>query len=529
MAYADHFKTLQAPQSAQIPGSAQVPNSAGGFAWAVDDWKRLDRFLILGNECGSYYANEKKMTLDNCEAALRCFASDGVRAVRQIVAVSEEGRAPKNDPAVFLLALAAGKGNPETRKAALAALPKVCRTGTHLFQFLESVQGFRGWGRGLRAAVGRWYTEKDTERLAYQLVKYRQRGGWTHRDALRLSKPAAGSVPALKWAVGKPTEELPAMIAAFIRAEAAVDAKAIVGILRDTPDLPWEAIPSQLLKVPEVWDALLPNLPMTAMIRNLGRMGSIGLLQQMSTASQLVVSRLADVERIKKARIHPIAALGALCTYKQGHGVKGDLKWPVVPQVCDALDGAFYLAFGNVEASGKRTLLALDVSGSMASGNIASMPGLTPRVGSVAMAMVTARTEPNHGIVAFTSSGGYRDTGIAPLAFSPRQRLDDLCHATAQLPFGGTDCALPMLWAEQNKIQADVFVIYTDSETWHGAIHPAQALVQYRRKTGINAKLVVVGMVANQFSIADPNDAGMMDVVGFDTAVPQIMSDFAKS
>ena len=31
-----------------IPGASQVPNSAGGFSLAVDDWTRLDRFLILG-------------------------------------------------------------------------------------------------------------------------------------------------------------------------------------------------------------------------------------------------------------------------------------------------------------------------------------------------------------------------------------------------------------------------------------------------------------------------------------------------
>ncbi len=43
-----------------------------------------------------------------------------------------------------------------------------------------------------------------------------------------------------------------------------------------------------------------------------------------------------------------------------------------------------------------------------------------------------------------------------------------------------------------------------------------QALRDYRKKTGIAAKLVVVGMVSNGFSIADPDDGGMLDVVGFD-------------
>ena len=95
------------------------------------------------------------------------------------------------------------------------------------------------------------------------------------------------------------------------------------------------------------------------------------------------------------------------------------------------------------------------------------------------------------------------------------------------MPFGGTDCALPMIYALKHKIKADVFVVYTDSETWAGNIHPVQALREYRQRMGIPAKLVVVGMITNGFSIADPNDAGMLDVVGFDTATPQLMSDFA--
>ena len=44
----------------------------------------------------------------------------------------------------------------------------------------------------------------------------------------------------------------------------------------------------------------------------------------------------------------------------------------------------------------------------------------------------------------------------------------------------------------------------------------------------INAKLVVVGMTASNFSIADPRDAGMLDVVGFDTATPKVISEFSK-
>ncbi len=82
--------------------------------------------------------------------------------------------------------------------------------------------------------------------------------------------------------------------------------------------------------------------------------------------------------------------------------------------------------------------------------------------------------------------------------------------------------------ALHTKTPVDVFAIFTDSETWAGQIHPNQALKEYRDKMGIPAKLIVVGLVSNGFSIADPNDAGQADFVGFDTAVPELMSDFAR-
>jgi 60 kDa SS-A/Ro ribonucleoprotein len=209
-----------------------------------------------------------------------------------------------------------------------------------------------------------------------------------------------------------------------------------------------------------------------------------------------------------------------------------------VREIVDALDAAFYTAFGNVEPTGKRLLLALDVSGSMIWGDVGGVPGLTPRDASAALALVTAATEQQYEVLGFFAGRrgwrvgnrrlGWHADGLTPLSISPRQRLGDAVREISDLPFGGTDCALPMLYAQARGREIDTFVIYTDSETWAGNVHPAQALRDYRRASGIDARLVVVGMVSNRFSIADPADPGMLDVVGFDTATPQLISDFAR-
>jgi 60 kDa SS-A/Ro ribonucleoprotein len=525
-------QTRATPQHEKILGSSQVRNSAGGFAWQVSDWQRLDRFLVLGTEGGTFYIGERQLTLENAEALLRVIEADGVRVVHRIVQISEAGRAPKNDPALFALALAAAKGDLATRKAALEALPKVARIGTHLLHFAQYVEGFRGWGRGLRSAVQAWYAQ-PVGKLAYQAVKYRQRDGWAQRDLLRLAHPKAADeqhqalfhwmVKGWDWVGDEPHPD-PALrlIWAFERLQRATSITEAVQLVREHR-LPREAVPTQFLATPEVWEALLEtDMPMTALIRNLATLTRVGLLVPGGDATRRVLQQLGDAERLRAARIHPIAVLAALKTYAQGKGERGKSAWTPVPQVVDALDGAFYTSFGSVEPSEKRWLLALDVSGSMSTGAVAGVPSLTPRVASAAMALVTAATEQHHMFLGFAHQ-------LIPLQISPRQRLDDVVSTISNIPFGGTDCALPMLWALEHKAKVDVFVVFTDSETWFGKIHPMQALRQYREKAGIRAKLIVVGMTSNGFSIADPDDAGALDVAGFDSGVPAVMSDFVRN
>jgi 60 kDa SS-A/Ro ribonucleoprotein len=85
------------------------------------------------------------------------------------------------------------------------------------------------------------------------------------------------------------------------------------------------------------------------------------------------------------------------------------------------------------------------------------------------------------------------------------------------------------VWATRNKLNVSAFITYTDSETWAGNTHPAQALRQYRTEFVGDAKAVVVGMTSNGFTLADPNDCGMLDVVGFDTSVPAVIANFVRS
>jgi 60 kDa SS-A/Ro ribonucleoprotein len=113
------------------------------------------------------------------------------------------------------------------------------------------------------------------------------------------------------------------------------------------------------------------------------------------------------------------------------------------------------------------------------------------------------------------------------LDVSPRRRLDDVCNYMSGLSFGRTDCALPMIWAEREGLDFDAIWTLTDNETWFGNVHPWQALKRYREHVGHDVRYGVVAMTATGQSIADPKDPQSIDIAGFDSNVPQVISSFS--
>lgn len=529
--YASHVQTKQTPQTQAVRGKRQVRNSAGGYVFKLGPFERLTQFLILGHEGGTYYAGPRKLTFETVDCIDDCIKEDYIATVDLIVDVSVNGRAPKVDPVIFALGYIAGhhKGTPAATYA-LANLNKVCRTGTHLADFLNVVKNFRGWGNSLRNAVAGWYTDRAPYSLAKQVTKYASRNGWSHRDILRKAHPqATGLTQEVLQYVTQHDKWLDTVsvdhggdVNQYLMAadEAKTASKAKVIKLIEKHGLEREHIPTELQRDPDIWMALLPNLGVNAILRNLGRLSNIGLLKPLSSATKLVTAKLTDAETIRAQRLHPITSLSGAKQYTSGRGGLGKLTWTPVPQVVDALDETVHLGFDAVEPTGKNFFLGVDVSGSMDWSS--THANITCCEGAAVMALLAAKTEPNYYIRGFAAS--LRDLGItAKDTFQSAARKAQLSN------FGRTDCSLPMLDAIDQRLDVDVFCVYTDNETYAGRIHPFQALEKYRQFIGHDAKLAVFGMASNGFSIANPDDPHMIDFVGFDTAAPTVLADFAKN
>jgi hypothetical protein len=314
------------------------------------------------------------------------------------------------------------------------------------------------------------------------------------------------------------------------------DVKKAIQLVRDH-GLVREQIPTQLLNSSDIWTELLNSkgangkqtgMPLEALTRNLGKLSSLyNFMSRENTDT--ICTRLSSNEDIQKSRIHPFKVLVASRIYGMGKALKGSLCWTVSPRVRDQLTTTFLRSFKNVTPTGKRYMVAMDVSGSMECACM-GCPAITCRQASAALAQVFYETE-THVYLRGFSAAHVPGTGFHN--FNPLVRhgmtLEQFISAT-NTPFGPTDCSLPMRRAiDEGLLDVDVFIVMTDSETYAGTTHPQVALENYRVKANKpDAKLIVVGMTANCLTIADPNDRNTLNLAGFDASMPEIIAMFVR-
>ncbi|ETE63338.1 60 kDa SS-A/Ro ribonucleoprotein, partial [Ophiophagus hannah] len=470
----------------------QLSNSEDECGWQVTDMTRLRRFLCFGSEGGAFYVKEQKLSFESVDALLRLIeGGKGYEAVQEIKTFSQEGRAAKQDPVLFALAICSQCSDAKTKQEAYKAVPEICHIPTHLFTFIQFKKDLKEgmncgmWGRALRKAVSVWYNGKNDMAIALAVTAYKKKNGWCHKDLLRLShlKPANEGLAIVTKYVMKGWKEVQET---YKESRLSAEAEKVLKYL--------EAVE----RVKHTTDEL----------------EVIHLIEEHSLVREhLLTSHLKS----KEAQIHPFHILVALENYKGERGYRGKLRWQPEKDILEALNTSFYKSFKALEPMGKRILVAVDVSDSMLQKVFGSV--LNASTIAAAMCMVVARTEKDSHIVAFSHD-------IVPCPVTEDMTLPQVLQKMSEIPRGATNCSSPMLWAQKTGVAVDVFIIFMDSETFAGDVHPATALRQYRERMGIPSKLIVCGMTSSGFTVADPDDRGMLDICGFDTGTPIVIQNF---
>lgn len=495
-----------------------VKNNAGGYVFKVTDQQQLERFLLCGTLGGTYYVSEQKLTVDNASQIVDMIKADGVKVLNTTKQFSDEQRILKQDTAIFVLALALTYGNEVTKKLGYTLIKDICKTSTHLFNFVNEINNLRGWSAGLRKGVANWYLSKSPGQLGYQITKYRQRNGMTHRDVLRLSHPATKHEElnnVFKYIVGKPTSEavgMPEIIRGYQNAQD-LEGKELAAHIRQFK-LTWEMVDTEKLNNPAVLDALLENMPVMALMRNLNRFAYNNMTDGMTDTTVNIIKKLTNKELVEKSGVHPVFILNALNTYNKGKGDKGAKVWSPNPRICDAMEQAFTNSFGNVVSSDKRMLVSVDISGSMS--EPAAGTQLSCKEVGALMSALTIKTQPLSELFHFDTKGYLPNIGAS---MSYREILKATPNG------GGTDCSLPFQYALHYKRFYDVITIYTDSETYAGRGHGQTFLEQYRKEINPNVKVIEVAMASNPYGTLDEHK-NVLRIVGYDANIPELINNF---
>lgn len=533
------------------------------FKFEVSDFTRLRRLVFLGTG-GDSTESKHLALLAAAELIVRLVfqsGTGGTRVIDFLDAITTERRAAKPDVVCLALAVCIVCGTGKVKQAAWKLFPRVCAIPTTLFMFLDLMQKIntlpcviaindpigehkptKNWGRATQRAVRAWYTEKKPMHLALLVTKYAKREGWSHADVLalcHLKTAPTGSLALIKAHVcGKPLAprcpertalECYEMTATPPANDTAVSIHAMLTCLTSaatveqvcaniaTFHLSREHVPTELLIEPSIWRALLPTMGGMAIFRNLGKLTSVGVLDE-SASVDLAVKKMHD------AKAHPVQILIALKQYGLGKGDKGGMTWTPNARIENALEALFPVSFAKIEPLDMNVVIGLDVSGSMTM-PMKNMPCMTSAEAAAALVLVLLRcVAPGRKVtvLAFTST-------VTKISFTSDMTVAQIMRKTAHMSFGATDVAQPMIWATEHKL-ADVglFVTLSDNETNSGRIPSTWAIKNYREKLNVPAaRLVVVAMDPSGYTTVDKNDPGMFDLEGFDAGMMPLISDIA--
>ncbi len=529
MSYKFFTSRKQTPQSQPIPGreTEMVKGRAGGYHFDPGIWAMLRRCLLIGTAQSTFYADKHELTGEFTQVVNQSVAEDPARVASEIIYASE-GRSINNSAPLYALTLLSMGESPDAKRAFMEIFPQVVRTGSHFYEWLSYSKALRGFGKVVRECGKSWLSNADVKALAYQLLKYQQRHGFANRDALRLFhvKPVTAEHQALYNWIVKGWEGLPKQVLS-----GALSQIWWYEWLKRNPDGTRQAIAEGHLthemvapigKIDEqAWKLLMKEMPIGALLRNLGSLTEIGVLR-VNRQKNLnhVASVLNSRTHLRQGRIHPIDVLKALKTYQSG-GRQGRSQktWQPVPRIIDILEKALEMSFETVPATGKTFLHAVDVSGSMSYYSVSSV-GLTCCEIATVMALVTAKAEKNYAIRGFSTA--FKDLGITA-SDSFRSAMEKVSHQN----FGGTDASSAYKWAIKHKFWADVICFWTDSESWAGT-QPCQKLAEYRRKVNPHAKAIYVTLAPYQLTLVDPKDPLSWDFGGFDPCMPRVIQMIAK-
>lgn len=455
--------------------SAPATNIEGYPAFVRPPKEQLLQTLLT-NTCGSTFYETKDKLVADTERVHTEALQDPAFMAQALVYARNKGFA-RTQPVYGLARVAAvADGSPFE-----SAFSGVVKTPNDLIDFASIIRSLRNGegGRRIKRVAGNWLRNNLTE---YWAIKYGSEAKATYalRDLFRAYHPKGEALPVAEYLLRRGESSLAKLpqIAAFeALKKATTDADKIAAITAGR--LPHEVATSFAGNSKKVWESIIPNLPIFALLRNLATLERHGVLD---AAKDRIVNLFGDAEQVRRSKIFPFRFLEAI-------------KHVNAPWAQDALRVALEYSFAGAEQLTGKTVIALDISGSM-SGHIqmASVFGIS-----------TARRSDGSRFMLFNDRVGDLPVSRVDSVLTQAQRIGTN---------GGTDTGQPIALMIHERFKADNLVLITDEQQNQG--QPFMNLVsQYRRNVNSALKVFVLNVAPyTGGALLDTRDPGNYYVYG---------------
>ncbi|MGF6494668.1 60 kDa SS-A/Ro ribonucleoprotein [Luteibacter sp. 621] len=503
MANSNLFKSARTTAGPQT----NTVNEAGGTAYLRDPRAALAQYAVTGCLNGTYYASEHAQLAK----ALALCAAVPAEFVAKVAIHARQHAHMKDMPALLLAHLASRDGG-----ALEKAFNRVIDNGRMLRNFVQimrsGVTGRRSLGTRPKRLVQQWLEQASTMSILAASVGTEP----SLSDVIRMVHPRpadAGREALYAWLLDRP--HVPLVLPAEVQAYECFKADPT----GTPPDLPREFLASLPLSAKQrKVIALRGSWQATRM--NLNTFARHDLFKD-KAFTQAIAWRLRSPQAIREARVLPYQLMVA---YRAAEG-----SMPRV--IADALHDALETATSTVPVLSGRVVVAIDVSGSMASPVTGYRKGATSVATCVEVAALIAAAlkRANRGvrIIPFNHA-------VVPYRARSTVGVMEQARELAKLVTGGTAVSAPITQLVAEKAKVDLLVIVSDNQSWFDVRNMQDGTAAMQAWIALKAlnpqaRLACIDLQPYATSQFDGHDSDILHIAGFSDAVFGLLANAADT
>lgn len=476
-----------------IVPTPDIVNREGYAAYSAPEEEQYLQVLLTNTLGNTFYATQNELLQESTALHQSMVKSDPEFVAKAAVYARQKGFM-RTQPVLALATLASYQGSNEEkavrRQLVVETFDQVVRTPNDFYDFytLCKAQGNSLNSRRFQRMMEKWLSTKMSE---YWAIKYggARKGQMSLRHVVRHAHPQ--HTPLFQYirqgAEETDLSELPQIRAFEALKRASTGAEKVAAITEGR--LPHEVASTFAGQDKDVWNAIAPQMPVFALLRNLATLERQGVLDN---HRKMIEEKFSNPEIIQRSGIFPFQFLKAFDMVQSA--------WAK-----DAIRDAVDLSLANVPSMGGKVVLSIDRSGSM----IGDLMRTAALIG-----VTLARTAPEGRMFLF-------DNHLEEFQVSRRDSI--LTQAMSISARGGTDTSLTLRYMMQENIRADTFIIVTD-EQQNAGDYFAQALADYRRRLNKNLKCFIIDVSTYRSRMTPWNDPNTYYIYGWSPQVLNTMS-----